>query len=232
MTRAYRTAGTLEPDADCLLDVLAAAQAARLSGERFCFGCAATLPALTTDHAATAIAELRAADLGRLRDHHMDLLRGTGRNPTLAERAAELIRRDDAVEQISAWREPRAEMKVSLRLETYHVSDVPAAYRWQGSTPIPRYSHPGRNILALLTVTLLYGPSFLHLDASDAPDSWKFTRERRWFAPWVPMSFAAWRAVQEGGGQVDPADGTWYAAPIKNNARMLALGAPHEVEWR
>lgn len=230
--RAYRN-GPLEPQQDCLLDVLAAAQAARLSGQRFAFGRSGLLPTLTEVHAASALAALAALDTAPLTLGQLDLLRGLGQLGTLAERAATLTARPAA--DIVRWREPLAARHVSLRWETLHVSDQSAAARPSGAVPVERWSHPGRNILALLTVAQSDPAAFADTEFDwDRGAPLTFRRyARRWYAPHTPITYDAWHAIIHGGAEppclpIPGADqsGDWYTAAIVDNGRMPCLGLP------
>jgi hypothetical protein len=231
-----------------LLDVLAAAGAARASRGRFSFARdAQQMPAVSAEQADALVAELRAADFAPLANGDMDLLRGSGHMPTLDVRARKIAERVTAAD-IVAWRDPppsrRGEhspwvQNLSLRWEVGHASDQPAALRWGGSKPVPRLSHLGRNALAL-AVVVLDAPNFVvppYGTAWRPRHEWPvMTLRRCWFVPHEPMSYAAWKALQAAGPPTDdlaymsssptPAimsAGQWHFARIASAGYVLHL---------
>jgi hypothetical protein len=232
---------------DNLLDVLAAAGAAKITGGRFSLPARAdqttVLPAITTVQAESLIAELRDTDFSHLRLGPMDFLRGSGNMPTLDVRARQLLDKvlpTDIVDYAAAAAAPLRGAKarwdnISLRWETGHPSDRPAAHRWIGSRPHPRTSHPGRNTLALAVMVHVLPDSFrappLLVESAaelDRPDGWPFATRRHWFAPFTPLSFQIWRAIQQiGPGYAHPEDtGQWRESFPASNGQVWYLSAP------
>lgn len=227
------------------LDVLAAAGAARLTGQRFGFGPPAQMPAIDEAHAARLRDALQSADLTPLRMSAMDLLRGAGQMPTLDVRARK-IAASIAIADVVNWLSPIDAPRVSLRWEIGNPSDTPAAHRWQGSTPVDRLSHPGRNALALYAIADL-PPLFLAMfqtppgGAAKDPSQWPFGRARRWYAPRVPVSYEMWLSIQRTGPPNDDGrypqsaiptaadSGQWWIADVVTNGKMLSLSQSRTI---
>jgi hypothetical protein len=140
-----------------LLDVLACVGASMATDQPFALPVASSgdpslLPELTAQQAAAVLDDLRTADVTRLDYCAVDLLRGQGQMGLLSDRVRRIARRATAADVI-AW--PAHHLPsviggaVSLRLENNHVSDVPAAFRANGSTPVDRHTHVGRSALAV-----------------------------------------------------------------------------------
>lgn len=228
-----------------LLDVLAAAGAARLTSQRFGFGPPVQMPEIDAEHADRLRHALQAADLTPLRMSAMDMLRGAGQMPTLDVRAGK-IAASLTVADVVNWLAPIDAPRVSLRWEIGNPSDTPAAYRWQGSSPVDRLSHPGRNALALYAIFDL-PPLFLAMfqtppdGAWKATHQWPFGRARRWYAPHVPMSYTAWLAIQRAGPPSNdgrypqsaiPASadgGEWWIADVVTHGKMLSLSTSRTI---
>jgi hypothetical protein len=240
---------------DNLLDVLAAAGAARASEQHFALpnfatGIPPTIPAISREQAEHFVADLRAMDFSHLRMSSMDLLRGLGQMPTLDLRAADIASHITpehiiayAADSWPPFRRPGKkyqDIPCSLRWEIAHPSDTPAAQRWIGSRPHPRTSNPGRNALALSVVTAMDIPllSPFHAAPSDGEMRARgfpsyvrsFGAPRYWFSPRILISFEAWRTCQLAGPQCnDPCIhdcGEWWISKIMNNNRMYYLDRP------
>ncbi len=241
MEREPYRVGPVTPDENCPLDVMAAAQAARLAGERFCFGPARQFPALSRGNARQCLDDLAREESPALKDHPMDLLRDVGQLGSLADRVLDLAARPSAADEIMAWREPMAKPAVSLRWETLHISDAPAGYRAQGSKPVTRLSHPGRNLLAALTVAQMFPPEvWLDLPYDCYPMPRPFTVGRRWWAPHQPVTYESWRAMMLSGPEPSNAPalaaewddrGTWWVAHVGQRQRYFMVDAPTERRW-
>tara|TARA_Y100000588_G_scaffold347330_1_gene396052 strand:+ start:2724 stop:4103 length:1380 start_codon:yes stop_codon:yes gene_type:complete len=150
--RNYRTLGVESGlQGYCLTDTLACLAAACLTGKPFSLPLSpndppATAPELTSHHAAIVKDTLAQPGSGWLDKTPIDLCQGIGQIGTLGNNIQRLAAVDP--QYIIDYVDHRAEKKCSLRLESYHISDLPAAKRSNGAAPTIRFSHPGRNALA------------------------------------------------------------------------------------
>lgn len=223
-----------------LLDVLASAGAARLTGQRFS---ASDFPPISEQQAATLIAQLAATDFTRLRMCTMDLLRGIGRIPTLDVRSSQLAAKV-TLEDIIGCCEERSRPGFSLRWERLPPL---AAYRWDASADNSSIlSHPGRNALALYVVASC-GPERFQASPTSGDvqpqRKWPFEGTRWWYEPTQPMGYEMWLSIQAGGppcahGGYGPSfyppiaadSGHWWGAHVVQRQRFVALGTPFPIE--
>ena len=238
----WRTTGSAEPSAWCLSDVLAGLGASILTnsvcGWRIDDIGENTFPTITRDQAEGCLALLRErADLGAtmLDRSAIDLFRGAGQMGLLSERIKALPSRVSA-DDITAWAEARSQPLVSLRLETCHVSDVPAAYRWSGSSPVNRLSHGGRSALAALALLTLEPPSLASFRCDIA---WLADRTKptgvvgtiAWPVCLRPMSWAAWIDILVSRQQSYPHI-AWLTHRVAAASMVVKMECAHpEMTW-
>lgn len=210
----YRTSGVTAPDAECLLDVLAAAGASHVSGQPFALaarGDGGAFPALLPRHVHVLRETVAgSAHQARLDGGVMDFLRGAGRIGTLAGKMARLAAEVDEA-HVLAWTEHQASEGVSLRIEADHESDVPTALR-ADTMPRPRHSHPGRNLLA--AYALCRTPHDLFVASPEDP----FMAPRYCPVPLRPMAWEEWCAARPG-----EADALWLRCMPQPHGKVVAL---------
>ncbi|WP_454917260.1 hypothetical protein [Xanthobacter sediminis] len=163
----------------------------------------------STHQVRSALADMAAdKDLIAALDESRWSLLGTGRVPPLSKMAVDLWRNrvDENLHRRSQIRlldmdhlqdDSMLFAKTSLRLEIGHPSDVTAAHRAIGSSPIPRLSHGTRNALAIVAIS--------HLGAAGAGVYRDGYMPLWWVTPGSPTSGEDWLATWRNPASYDQA---------------------------